>query len=126
MVTHGPNIGPRPLSFFLTRFAEELRILKSEGQTVEEAIGESLLEGGANPRDTLANLQKIDLVVQSLGELSTYLETMVISLPIDPELNMDDAFRQITLRDLARTLSGGWRKPVVDSSGETTGEVELF
>lgn len=122
----GPVIGPKPLSFLLSRLAKELRILQVEGQTVEEAIGDSLLGEAVNPRDTLANLQKIDLVVQSLGEMSAYLDALVTELPSDPNLDMDHAFRQITLRDLARTLSGGWRKQVVDSKGQTNGEVELF
>jgi hypothetical protein len=126
IVVDGPAMGPKPLSFLLVRLAAELRILRAEGQTVEEAIGDSLLGEKANPRDTLANLQKIDVVVQSLGEISSYLDALVAALPVDPDLEMDEALQRITLRDLARSLSGGWRKQIIDASGDAIGEVELF
>ena len=93
---------------------------------MEEAIGDSLLGGAESLGDTLASLQKIDLVVQSLGELSAYVDELAAALPCDPYLDMDKALGQISLRDLARTLSGGARKKVVNSDGETSGEVELF
>ena len=72
MPGHPPS-EPQPLSLLLLRISEELHALQAEGRTIEDAIGHAILGGAPSTRETLANLQSIDLIVQSLGELGNYV-----------------------------------------------------
>ena len=75
MPGHPPS-EPQPLSLLLLRISEELHALQAEGRTIEDAIGHAILGGAPSTRETLANLQSIDLIVQSLGELGTYVSAL--------------------------------------------------
>lgn len=121
-----PPAEPQPLSLLLLRISEELHALQAEGRAIEDAIGHAILGGASSTRETLANLQSIDLIVQSLGELGDYVLALQYLLKEDPLIDASGPLERISLRDLARKLSGGCRRAVVDAHGEICGEVDLF
>lgn len=125
MPGHPPS-EPQPLSLLLLRISEELHALQAEGRTIEDAIGHAILGGAPSTRETLANLQSIDLIVQSLGELGNYVSALQHLLKDDPLIDASGPLERISLRDMARKLSGGCRQAVVDAHGEICGEVDLF
>lgn len=121
-----PPVAPQLLGQTLHRLAAELRALQAEARAVDAAIGQALLDGAPAPGAALASLQRIDLIVQSLGALGAYLAALPVQLPADPQIDINAPLGRIPLRDLARRLSGGCRRPVIDAQGEICGEVDLF
>lgn len=125
-MNQAPVIDPRPLSDLLRRVARELRVLQGEGRSLEDAIGRAILGEEPSTRETLAHLQGVDLIVQTLGELSDYVEAMTGMITPDPVIDVSAPLARISLRELARNLSGGSRQPIVDQDGQISGEVDLF
>ena len=116
----------RPLSEFLRCIALELLVLQQDGRSVEDAIGRSILGEEPTTQDVLRNLQGIDLIVQSLGELRVFLDFLNASLMNDDLIDASEVLGTMGLRELAYRLSSGTRQLVLDSSGQVSGEVDLF
>ena len=121
-----PPAPPQPLGQLLRRVADELHVLQRDGRALEDAIGRSILGEEPSTRETLENLQGIDLIVQTLNELGDYVGAMGEMVGDAAALDMSAPLARISLRDLARALSGGARRPIVDEAGRVTGEVDLF
>lgn len=120
------RVDPIPLDRLFGFVGAELRDLRDEGRRLEDAIALALLDGETTRREALGNLQKIDLIVQTLGELSAYVTALAEHLPMVPAVDVHDILGRITLRDLAVKLSGHQRQPVIDDLGRISGEVDLF
>ena len=121
-----PGLHPLPLAQVMRLVGEELRDLRDEGRHVEDAIAHALLDGETSRREALGNLQKIDLIVQTLSELSLFVGDLVAHVPEGCAVDVHHMLERITLRDLARKLAGGPRKAIVDEMGRVSGEVDLF
>lgn len=120
------RVDPMPLDRLFGLVGAELRDLRNEGRQLEDAIALALLDGETPRREALGNLQKIDLIVQTLGELSAYVSAVAERVPTASTVEVHDLLGRITLRDLARKLSGSQRQPVIDDAGRVSGEVDLF
>ncbi|WP_370301911.1 hypothetical protein, partial [Pseudooceanicola sp.] len=90
------------LGLTLHRLAAELRALQAEARAVDAAIGQALLDGAPAPGAALASLQRIDLIVQSLGALGAYLAALPAQLPADPQIDINAPLGRIPLRDKRR------------------------
>ena len=121
-----PHVDPMPLSVLLTRVAAELHMLCHDGRAVEDAIGRAILGEEPSTGQTLANLQRVDLIVQTLGQLGDYLGAVTGILEPDQVIDVNAPLSRINLRDLARNLAGGCLRPVLDENGRISGEVDLF
>ena len=117
---------PVGLDQLCARVAEELAVLREHGRRLEDAIARSILGDEPTTRDTLANLQQIDLMVQTLGELGGFVAGLGAMMPEQEAVNVNPLLARLTLRDLADTLAGHPRRPVVGSDGSVNGEVDLF
>ncbi|GHF48947.1 hypothetical protein GCM10017056_20620 [Seohaeicola zhoushanensis] len=115
-----------PLAQLVSLVADELRDLRDEGRRLEDAIAHAILDHEPTRREALGNLQKIDLIVQTLGELSAYVLALADQVPEAHPVEVHDMLARITLRDLAGKLAGHPRQPVVDEAGRISGEVDLF
>ena len=93
---------------------------------MEDAIARTILGEEPSTQTTLANLQGVDLMVQTLGELGAYLDAISSRLSPDPRVDVSAPIDQLSLRDLARKLSGGANQAVIDQRGDISGEVDLF
>lgn len=125
-VGHPVPLKAQSLHTILSRVAAELRVLQDEGRGLENAIGNALLGAETAMPDSLSNLQSIDLIVQSLGEIGAFVDRIGAMVEPDQLLDISAPIACMTLRDLARNLSGGARQPILGQSGEVSGEVDLF
>ena len=123
---HAVDLPPQRLSVLLRRIAEELHALQVEGRSLEDAIGRAILGEEPSTRETLAHLQGVDTIVQTLGELAVFVNSVTRLIPHDPDIDASVPLAQVSLRDLASKLSGSMRQPVVDGTGAISGEVDLF
>ena len=121
-----PVVQPQPLRVLLARIADELHDLQENGRVLEDAIGRTILGEEPTTSATLANLQEIDMIVQTLGELGTFVHSVTGVMDDHHTVDANMALSRIKLRDLARKLSGGARQPIVNDHGEISGEVDLF
>ena len=115
-----------PVGVLIGRIALELHELQSQGRRLEDAIGRAILGEEPSTQDVIANLQGIDMIVQTLGELGNFLDNIQPGIPDGQDVETADALARVTLRDLAHALSGGLRQPTVDAQGRISGEVDLF
>lgn len=125
-MSDGARLDPIPLARLIGLIGDELRDLRDEGRNLEDAIAHAILDHQPTRREALGNLQKIDLIVQTLGELSAYVLALVEHVPPSHSIEVHDLLERITLRGLAGKLAGRPRQPVVDASGRISGEVDLF
>lgn len=115
-----------PVGVLIGRIALELHHLQAQGRRLEDAIGRAILGEEPSTQDVIANLQGIDMIVQTLGELGNFLDNIQPGIPDGHDVETADALARVTLRDLANALSGGLRQPTVDAQGRISGEVDLF
>ena len=85
---------------------------KMEGLTesLQHAVGELLQVEGA-PSGARQELQKLDLLHQSLGALASYLSSLSQQTPGEWQIASHMAIADIKLRDMAERLSGEGEAP---------------
>lgn len=121
-----PQLAPISVADLLGHVAEGLHDLRQEGRLLEDAIAAAILGEEPTQHATLGNLQRIDLIVQALGELALYVAALAERLPQDERIDVSTLLARMTLRDLAGTLAGRPRQKVVDGASNISGEVDLF
>jgi hypothetical protein len=117
-----PN--PVPLQTILLTLAAQTHALAGEAGRIEHAVAEiSALNSTPGP-EARKSLQALDLLVQSLEALSTYME--VIARDVEPTAMLDPTFaaEQIKLRGLANALSGKGILPMAPQ--DELGDVHFF
>ncbi|OWU73054.1 hypothetical protein [Phaeobacter sp. 22II1-1F12B] len=117
---------PVEMGFLLSRVSLQLKELQRDGRVVEDAIARSLLGDELSIKENLANLQGIDAIVQTLGELEKYIGNLSNQACREHLVDINFSIREIKLRDLARSLVGPVTEAIVDGDGGISGEVDLF
>ena len=110
----------------LRNVAAELHALKLEGERLEHAIGHALLSDNPSTKETFANLQGIDLIVQTLGELGDYVEGLSSLVDGKEFVDVGSLVSGVSLRKLAVSLLYGKPNSVDLSRGLSSGDVDLF
>ncbi len=110
----------------LHNVATELRSMKIDGERLEHAIGQAILSQDFSTRDALTNLQGIDLMVQSLGELGCYVEGLADLVDKGEIVDPVALFEGVKLRGLAINLLNGNSDTTEVSIEPSCGDVDLF
>lgn len=110
-----------PLPMATHRVATELSTLSSKMQKIETGL-EAVISNASDALDGKAInlLQEVDIVLQSMSVLATYLHEVSKDTKVDGVVCIEPALKGVTLRDVANRLAGS--AEVVDSSGHA----ELF
>jgi hypothetical protein len=108
--------------------AEEIGDLARLSDRLQSLISAALLaDGSANP-DHVKEFQAIDLLVQRLHGVATFVDALAAATPVDWRVDAAAAAAGVPLGDLARRL-GGLGAPA-GASDQTrpaeTGDLDLF
>ena len=103
------------------RVALELHAVETRVEHVEAELDQMLQHQGSSiTGETIAILQQVDLVRQSINALANFLDTLSENSACDCTMDISIALEKIPLRDLRAHLTGGDRS---DHCGEAP---ELF
>lgn len=116
-----PDTESMAWSDLVGRLAGEMSGLDRDLADVETALG--ALAEGTTDHNHLRNLQAVDLLRQKTSALALFLDEIGQTIPLDWEVDADEAVRRITLSDLAERLLG---KDFEPKSPEPSGELDLF
>lgn len=107
----------------LERLESELTHLARISDQLQEALGELVSDAPSAPRRSfMSKVQHLDLLVQSLHGIATYLSILKRAVPADWSLDSGEAVRAIKLSNLAqRLLNDAAHQP-----DERRGELDLF
>jgi hypothetical protein len=116
-----------PVSQTLLAVAQEIGDLARVSDRLQVLISEALIADGTTNADHLLEFQAIDLLVQRLHGVSSFLETLADLAPADWRLDSVAAASNVLLTALANRLSGqdGASDLGSEASGDD-GEIELF
>ena len=113
-----------PLSAALANATEEIKMLEIITENLQQLIGDALLSGETSELQG-AELQNLDLLNQSLGNLATFLSALSQMTPPEWSVDVQKAVSDITLLDMADRLAGaGQIDPA--AARPTAGECDLF
>lgn len=105
------------------RLESELRHLAQIADQLQEAIGELVSEAPPAPRRSfVSKAQNLDILVQSLHGIATYLAILTRTVPESWMLDPGEAVRAVKLSNLAQRLL----EDAVRHSDEKRGELDLF
>lgn len=102
-------------------------MLETITENLQQLIGDALLSGRSGEASALqgAELQNLDLLNQSLGNLATFLSALSQMTPPEWSVDVQKAVSDITLLDMADRLAGaGQTDPA--ATRPTAGECDLF
>ena len=85
---------------------EELRLLHSHSEGVQDALSELIAGGGLNNLAYVKQLQSLDYLTQSLSALTEFWGDLAVQTPEDWGLTLSAEMAAITLKDLSDKLSG--------------------
>lgn len=109
----------------LTQLSKELRALHDQVEKIEETIGAAIPSWKGINREEIKNIQQLDLVRQTLDELSAYVMDLESAVPPDLAIPSSCLLQEAKLRDLARRL--GLSNSKSEQRGPTKAEdIELF
>jgi hypothetical protein len=105
--------------------ADQLHALAAAGKGIEDAVGDEIALGGARARRLLVSLQGLDHIVQTLSELSLFMDSVRHMARDDVLVPVSGSLRGVRLRELANALCGKLQEQ--ESKGlHDAGEVDLF
>jgi len=113
-----PNIA---LKTMIDATAQELLVLTTDAETLQEAF----IPKGELTQETMASLQRLDYLTQSLEALSSIWEKLTDEIPEEWAVDNEAAIDSIGLKDLAAKLKGVMT-PQAQVSSETSGSLEEF
>ena len=109
----------------LSNLSKELWTLHNQVDQLEETIGFVIQAWKEIGRDDLMNIQQLDLVRQTLGELSDYVLDLKNAVPPDQKVSSAGLLKEAKLRDLAFHLGLPHSKPE-DRGPPREEDIELF
>ena len=97
-------------------------------ENLQQLIGDALLSGLSGETSELqgAELQNLDLLNQSLGNLATFLSALSQMTPPEWSVDVQKAVRDITLLNMADRLAGAGQIDPAAAPRHTAGECDLF
>lgn len=116
------------LSAALANATEEIKMLERITENLQQLIGDALLSGLSGETSELqgAELQNLDLLNQSLGNLATFLSALSQMTPPEWSVDVQKAVRDITLLNMADRLAGAGQIDTAAAPRHTAGECDLF
>ncbi|QFS83202.1 hypothetical protein FIU97_10215 [Roseivivax sp. THAF40] len=114
--------GPVDLNLLFQRLADELAGLETQSQLVEACMDKMLNEArGEDGNVSTVELQYLDRITQTLGELQAFLRRVAQAAPAGVALDLQDATDAVKLGALSEKLQGRVPKTCVEE-----GSVDLF
>ena len=114
------------LKVTLGRVARELTSLHAAIQSLERMICEDILNWERLNSTDVVEIQKLDLVVQTVGELGRFLSRLEAEVTSDQLIDLERVLNDVRLEKLARSLGQGDTATADDRSNRTAGEVDFF
>jgi hypothetical protein len=110
----------------LAILANELRLLALAGKSIEDRVGDEITEGATGADRLRVSLQGLDHVVQTVSELSHFLDDIALETDGHLRISVAGPARRVRLRALAEALGGRLRDASSVSHLQGGGEVDLF
>jgi hypothetical protein len=110
----------------LAILANELRLLALAGKSIEDRVGDEITDGAAGADRLRVSLQGLDHVVQTVSELSHFLDDIALETDGHLRVSVAGPARRVRLRALAEALGGRLRDASSVSHLQGGGEVDLF
>lgn len=117
--------GTIPLRDLFATLAEQLRQQALQGRGIEDRVGDVILDGASGAERLRNSLQGLDHIVQTLNELSHFLDDVALETDGHLRLAVAGPARRLRLRQLAEAL-GARREPIGQTPPHAAGEVDLF
>lgn len=109
----------------LAQVSLELNDLKNQVQRLEETVGQAIPGWKQISREDATSIQQLDLIRQTLGELSFYVSGLQAAVPSEQTVATSDVLARIKLRDLASRLGAPRMKPELPDQPRAE-DIELF
>jgi hypothetical protein len=94
-----------PVAATLDRTSHELRKLASVTDSVQHIVSQLFLDHKANDLASLIELQRLDLLSQSIGAIADFLQALAADTPPHWSLDVKSAARCVKLSELAQRLA---------------------
>jgi hypothetical protein len=94
-----------PVAGTLDRTSTELRKLASVTDGIQHIVSQMLLDHRAKDLTSLIELQRLDLLSQSLGAIADFLEALAAKTPPHWSLDVKSASQSVKLAELALRLA---------------------
>lgn len=114
-----------PLRDLFATLAEQLRQQALQGRGIEDRVGDVILDGAGGAERLRISLQGLDHIVQTLNDLSHFLEDVALETDGHLRLAVAGPARRLRLRKLAEAL-GARAEPTAPVPLHEAGEVDLF
>ena len=117
-------MGDTPLDTVMHNLAVELRQVKALLGDVEEHLARVASDDGTQLQTS--DLQSLDLIVQTVGELDRFVSALRPALPDGAAVNPADAVTSIRLEALARRMNSDAPNRELRLTFQTDAAVDLF
>lgn len=115
-----------PLRDLFATLAEQLRQLALAGRGIEDRVGDVIRDGTGGADRLGVSLQGLDHMVQTLNELSHFLDDVALETEGHQRLAVVGPARRLRLRQLADALGARLPDPMAPSPRHEAGDVDLF
>lgn len=120
-----PQQNGNSLSDVLANAAGEVKMLETITENLQRIIGDALPHGGKSGLQNY-ELQNLDLLNQSLGNLAMFLSSLSQMTPHEWCVDVQKAVSDITLLDMADRLTSAEQSDAAAETQYTAGECDLF
>ncbi|SDX32453.1 hypothetical protein [Roseicitreum antarcticum] len=115
-----------PLRDVVESVAFQMRKLSASGRRIEDAAGDHIRSDGFDRKSIRLSLQGIDHLVQTLDELSIFLEDIVPEIERTARVDISGPVRRMKLRELSLEILGQIGKEPAPGAARTAGDLDLF
>ena len=115
-----------PLRDLFASLAEQLRQMALAGRGIEDRVSDVILDGTGGMESLRVSLQGLDHLVQTLNELSHFLDDVALETDGHQRLAVVGPARRLRLRKLADALGARLPDPMAPASQHAAGDVDLF
>lgn len=115
-----------PLKNVVGSVSFQLKKLAVSGRVIENSAGDSIQAVGYDPQQLRLSLQGIDYLVQTLDEISGFLDGIVPEIEGDAYIDISEPVRRIKLRELSAEIVGKIIPTPDPISSRASGDLDLF
>ena len=120
-----PDVCGEPVVTALSAVAREVAQMAAVSDELQVLISAALVADGSSSAEHLREFQAIDLLVQRLQGVATFMEGLAARASPDWRIDVNGAAAAVPLSDLARRLTGGLDRRA-DPHETSDGSLELF
>lgn len=127
--TSTPSVSTAEISAadVLELLGRELTTLSSSAEDLQTSLSSLVHKEVIDLRGSSAQIQRLDLLTQTLAALADFSRQVASSEPINCMVKYEEICSQLPLEALSkRLMNGGSEDPGFTSSANSTGECELF